>query len=255
MSEVKHNVKTFFGDVSGEYYSEYEKNTPDGHSFRVRADRILEMVPSVKGGAVLDVGCGPGIIFKSLKKKGYDTVHGIDVSPEMVAACKERYKSDPDIHIFVGDVENIDVPNNTYDLIIAMGLVEYLEEDSKALSEISRILKPGGVALITYPNIWSPWRLWNRVLKPAFSLVRIIRRKKGKPFVHKEYTVREVKKLVEAEGLTLKRSVYYNFKVILVPLDHIFSRFTTFTSRRLEWLRYTWLKWFATGFIVEVIKK
>jgi len=52
-----------------------------------------------------------------------------------------------------------------------MGLTEYPDDEPKYMKEMNRIIKDGGTAIITYPNIWSPWR---------FESISALRRATGK---------------------------------------------------------------------------
>jgi len=64
----------------------------------------------------------------------------------------------------VGDIEKIPFPDNTFDGIVCLGVVEYLASDGPALTEIHRVLKPGGCAVITTPSSICPFFYLDRVL-------------------------------------------------------------------------------------------
>jgi ubiquinone/menaquinone biosynthesis C-methylase UbiE len=106
-----------------------------------------------EGGEILDVGCGTGHLAGELMRRGYAAC-GIDLSDAMVEYSRKNYGAD---QFRVGDIENIPYPAHTFDGIMCLGVMEYLDQDEAALREIWRVLKPGGHAVITTPNAICPF--------------------------------------------------------------------------------------------------
>lgn len=124
----------------------------DGTSyhFHVRRARVLELLPEQLG-RVLDVGCGPGVMVNAVLERG-GTFEGRDLSPEMVAESIQKFGDLTNVNFREGDIENIDLPDASCDQVLAMAVIEYLSSPDKALAEIARVLKPGGIAVITIPK-------------------------------------------------------------------------------------------------------
>jgi len=124
----------------------------DGKSyhFHVRRARVLELLPE-KLGRVLDVGCGPGVMVSAVLERG-GSFEGRDLSPKMISESIEKFGDLPNVNFKQGDIENIDLPDASCDQVLAMAVIEYLASPDKAFAEISRVLKPGGVAVITIPK-------------------------------------------------------------------------------------------------------
>lgn len=124
----------------------------DGKSyhFHVRRARVLALLPE-KLGRVLDVGCGPGVMVNAVLARG-GTFEGRDLSPEMVAESIQKFGDLPNVNFKQGNIENIDLPDASCDQVLAMAVIEYLSSPDKAFAEISRVLKRGGVAVITIPK-------------------------------------------------------------------------------------------------------
>lgn len=120
------------------------------YHFHVRRARILELLPK-RPGQVADLGCGPGVMVEAVRERGGNFT-GIDYSPEMVREASERFHGVPEVSFLQGDIEALSLADGAYDTVICMAVLEYLEIPDKALREIHRILKPGGVALITVPK-------------------------------------------------------------------------------------------------------
>jgi len=99
-------------------------------------------------GRILEAGCGLGQYVLALKVRGYD-IEGVDWSPETVNAVRSLY---PELPVRTGDVTRLDVPNCYYDGYISLGVVEHrIEGPEPFLKEAYRVLKPGGMALISVP--------------------------------------------------------------------------------------------------------
>jgi len=59
------------------------------------------------------------------------------------------------VHLRQGDVENIPLPDNQFDLVLCVGVFGYLLSDERAQAEIRRVLKPGGILLLNLTNMFS----------------------------------------------------------------------------------------------------
>ena len=99
-------------------------------------------------GRILEAGCGLGGQVLALRKRGWEA-EGVEYAERTVEKVKRLY---PDLPIRVGDVTNLDVPDGTYAGYISLGVVEHRQEGPEPfLREAYRILRPGGVALISVP--------------------------------------------------------------------------------------------------------
>lgn len=112
-------------------------------------------------GDVLEVGCGEGRGVELIAPNA-DSFTGIDKIPQVIENLKAFYPK--------GDFQQMVIPpfsglkNNTYDVVVSFQVIEHIKNDRKYLKEIHRVLKPGGRALITTPNIKmslsrNPWHI------------------------------------------------------------------------------------------------
>lgn len=244
-------AKEYFSLNPAQYAKSYSEETAEGYSFRIRKERLLELLG--KGpGRVLDIGCGPAVMTKDIIDLGW-TYEGTDISDAMVHEAKKKF---PDISFSIGVVENIPVSAETYDSVVAMGLVEYVEDDERAIREVARVLKPSGRFFVSLPNWWSPARVWDRVaIAPIGKFIRLLT-KRSKPNVfHREYRSAEYAALLKKNGFSVKKTIYYNFRVLPRPLDYWFPTLATLSARLLEPLRATPLRFIGTGFIIEAVRR
>jgi ubiquinone/menaquinone biosynthesis C-methylase UbiE len=121
---------------------------------RLEANRLLSWCKDLSGDAkILDIGCGDGFHLKLLKQFGKKswTVEGIDISERAAAAAGRS-----GIKIHTGSVENIGLPENSYDLAFMIQTIEHVEHPEKVLAGARRLLKPGGKLVIVTDNTGSP---------------------------------------------------------------------------------------------------
>lgn len=248
-SEVK-----YFNDKSAAYRAEYDRETPEGYSFRVRREKVLALTPD--NVSVIDIASGPGVMIPGLRAKGC-TVTCIDAAPEMIARAKEEYPDTDTVRSMVGDAYGVALPDASYDVALAMGLIEYLEDEQKFLAETKRLVKPGGSLIITFPNYASPWRAFNRMMLFIVRTIRhLLGREKRAVITHREYTLSRARRILESAGFTPERAWYYNFKLVPYPFDVWFPRFTVWLSKVFEYLDGVFFfRAIGTAFIVKAIRR
>jgi ubiquinone/menaquinone biosynthesis C-methylase UbiE len=105
-------------------------------------------LPFARGKRVLDIACGEGYGSASLQRAGASSVIGIDISEVAVAHARQVYGVDAR----VGNAQAIALPDGSVDVVVSFETVEHLSEPEQFLSEIRRVLAPGGMAVISTPN-------------------------------------------------------------------------------------------------------
>jgi 2-polyprenyl-3-methyl-5-hydroxy-6-metoxy-1,4-benzoquinol methylase len=96
----------------------------------------------------LDIGCATGMLIEAMHKEGWD-VRGVDVCRESA----EYGKTHRGVDIFPGTLEEAHFPDGTFGVVHFSHLIEHVPDPRGFLGEVRRILAPGGIALITTPNI------------------------------------------------------------------------------------------------------
>lgn len=108
------------------------------------------------GGAVLDLGCGPGApISQALVDDGF-AVYGVNASPSMIAAFRARFPGAPSE---CSSVEASRLFDRTFDAVVAWGLLFLLTAEAQALviGKVASALRPGGRFLFTAPRHACEW--------------------------------------------------------------------------------------------------
>lgn len=123
---------------------------------------------------ILDVGCGSGWAARLLaERSGGGHVIGIDVSDEMVRVAREQSINLPNVEFQLASAESLPFPDKTFTHAFSMESLYYYADIAKALREIARVLKPGGV-FVTVVDLYQenvPTHQWIETLKVPVQLL------------------------------------------------------------------------------------
>ncbi|MCS6988360.1 MAG: class I SAM-dependent methyltransferase [Chloroherpetonaceae bacterium] len=109
--------------------------------------------PYVAGKKVLDVGCGHGYGTAEMAKRAAD-ITGIDYSEPIVEANNLRYANAfPNLRFVQNEVPPINFPDESFDVVTSFQFIEHLEERREFIKEAHRVLRRGGVLLLSTPNV------------------------------------------------------------------------------------------------------
>lgn len=117
---------------------------------------MLELIGDVRGTHVLDAGCGPGLYAEQLVAAGA-TVMGIDNSPAMVALARERVNRSATFRVHDLDRPLDWLPSASFDIVVSALVLHYVSDPTALMEEFHRVLRPGGVAVISNQHPTSDW--------------------------------------------------------------------------------------------------
>jgi ubiquinone/menaquinone biosynthesis C-methylase UbiE len=100
---------------------------------------------------ILEIGCGIGTIVNELSGKDHDII-GIDISGEAIEYGSEKYD---DIRLEVQAAETLPYEDESFEVVLSFDLFEHIAEIDKHISEVRRVLRPGGYYLFQTPNRYS----------------------------------------------------------------------------------------------------
>ena len=128
---------------------------------------------STRSGTALEIGPGSGIYLPSLARHS-NQVFAVDIETVYLEQAKEATRTLDNIEFRLDDITQSALADNSFDLILCTEVIEHIADSAAALREIRRILKPGGIAIISTPQKFSPLELTARI---AFlpGIIRIIR--------------------------------------------------------------------------------
>lgn len=138
-------------DLIGDDYDYYVKY---GNGNLKRIDKFVSVVNSYvkEKSRILDIGCGLGQIGHRLQKRGHD-VAGIDNNLQNISMGKGiLYQLGSRMMLYHGDALQKDFPDNSYDVVLCCDVIEHIPDQQKFLSNILRMLCPGGIVFIGTDN-------------------------------------------------------------------------------------------------------
>ena len=140
------NTQTSYDQVALEYAEKFKDEMDDKPFDRDCLDRLAREVGNL--GPICDLGCGPGQIARYLHRQGVDTL-GVDLSPRMVA---EAQRLNPEVHFHQGDMLSLPDADHSWGGIAAFYCIIHIPRERivDAFRGMKRVLKPGGVLLVTF---------------------------------------------------------------------------------------------------------
>lgn len=112
----------------------------------LEARRLLRMGGPMSGGRALELGCGRGVGTELiLDRFGADSVDAFDLDPSMVALARKRLAPRGSrVRVWVGDAGAVSAPEASYDAVFDFGIIHHVPDWRRVLTEVHRVLKPGG---------------------------------------------------------------------------------------------------------------
>lgn len=115
------------------------------------AGRMLDLVAPSRDAHLLDVACGRGAVLLAAADQGVEGLCGIDVSPAMIefAEADLRVAGVSDVDLRVMDAEDLEFPDDEFDVVTAAFALFFLPDPARAAAEFERVLRPGGVVAVS----------------------------------------------------------------------------------------------------------
>jgi SAM-dependent methyltransferase len=171
---------------------------------------ILSSVDVPKNCVALEVGCGTGSNLKTLRSAGG---YGIGLDRSVYALTLVKRKGN--FPLLAGDLNGLPIKTKSVGVIIAADILEHLEDDARGINESYRVLKDGGLLILTVPAFRFLWGIQDRVTG------------------HKRrYTREEIVNRLKEGGFEILKSSYFNF-FLFFPI--LFARRTIhFLNLKIE---------------------
>jgi SAM-dependent methyltransferase len=255
------SVRTFFDSDADRYRHDRYPDDPatcEQLSYLVRRQYVLSMLAAGTrtAGRVLDVGCGPGVYTNELLDRRWK-IWGTDLSPRMLVVAKDSVRNRPGAEFAVGKTTGLPFADASFDAVICIGVMAYVEDDDKTVAEIARVLKPGGCAVIQLANRFAPIRLEQRfrwlvsrhvLRRPLDEEDRL--RQAVTLSVHEP---RPFERLCMRFGLTPHESRFYDFRT--PGLERLWPRGAVAVGRAFESVgNRGWLAWWGSGYLIRLEK-
>lgn len=172
----KEQVTEMFDTISNEYDG-LNRVISFGIDIKWR-NKVVDLVKRTQPKDILDVATGTGDLAISLSKTSATKIVGLDISPGMLEVGKKKVTNqalDQKIEMIIGDSENLPFDNNSFDAItVAFGIRNFMKLE-KGLSEILRVLRPGGIFVIletsvpTKPIYKQGYQIYSKYILPTIG--------------------------------------------------------------------------------------
>lgn len=205
------NVESFWKNTPSEFNDSYTNK----NRFRLivnyflhsRMEKFEKMVEGIDlaGKKVLDVGCGGGQYMEFFLNRN-TKVTGIDYSDKMIEMARDylngitKKSKKLRFSLIKANAEDLPFQNNTFDLVVSIGLLEYLPEPEKAVFEIYRVLKKDGYALLSFSKKVSPF-FFLRIFPGSILRKALLRL----PELNRVFSFTDVESLINKSHLKLKK--------------------------------------------------
>lgn len=210
---IQENNK-FYDSFSKDYDSRYAGAIGDYHKF-LEMDVIRPML-DVKNKIILDIGTGTGRLVFAFGKEASEII-GIDTSEKMIEIAKGKSKNIVNVKFLLMDANNLKFPPSYFDLVTAVGSLEFIDELPNLFEEINRVLRQGGKFIFTYFN--------------NDSLFHCLPRRESL----KSNSLAELKAILQKNGFCLKEYKTSFF----IPFQLVWK---TYSFLKISWLRNSWIK-------------
>lgn len=116
---------------------------------------ILDQLIPKPGEIILDAGCGTGVFTLDILLSGSQVV-GLDISLPMLIQAVKKLKGLP-FQMILADILNLPFPENSFDKVISVTALEFIEDVKGAVEELFRVTQKGGSIVVATLNSLSPW--------------------------------------------------------------------------------------------------
>lgn len=124
----------------------------------VRADRrarfFVDRGRLEPGRRALELGCGTGVFLERVAATGA-TIHGIDLSGDLLAQTRRKVRNLPNVELVRGDAEALPFADGAFDLVYGSSILHHVHLEA-ALREVHRVLRSGGMLVFAEPNALNP---------------------------------------------------------------------------------------------------
>ncbi|MCX2523250.1 methyltransferase domain-containing protein [Larsenimonas rhizosphaerae] len=133
------------GDAFSRAAPEYHRHATLQHT---AARHLVEMMPALHAGRILDIGCGTGAVLNHLAEQHQDiSLYGLDLAAGMLNQARRTWSDDSPVRWVQGNAEMLPLAEQGMDYVTSCLALQWCDL-SLALAEIERVLKPGGTAFI-----------------------------------------------------------------------------------------------------------
>lgn len=253
---IKENIRRDLENKGGEYYADnYDHPTTSNYLRRLRRQYIQEWLNGIPVNArVLDLGCGPEILFKEVLSEAEEYV-----AVDLVAANIQKLKDGrvgSNVRLVEADADSFEWEKQYFDAIVCSGMLEYTENPESNLLRLLSYLKAGGMLICSFPNGLSPYRRWSEhVYRHFWQVKNKLVGKESHYYPRCLFIKSRLIARLEKEPYRLEiRTKEFGHKLLLQPSDILLKqldhKLTCFFEQRPFFLS----KYLCSEFLMQIVK-
>jgi SAM-dependent methyltransferase len=251
----KKNIIKDFTSKDDYYEKNYLHETPQNYLRRTRNILIRKRLKEIAlCERVLDVGCGPEILYPELLdscKKYY----AMDLVQANLDRLGNKHKDNKKIEYLLDDLDYFEFEHNYFDAIVCSGAIEYTNKPYDNFLKLIHVLRNGGVLLCSFPNGTSPYRIWSEYVYKHFYLLK--KKLSGDNlFRYSRNLFNVMSFLNKSSGKNLHsvNVVYLGYKFIPQPFDRLLASLDYRIIKHFQEHPVKLLEKYCTEFIIEIKK-
>jgi SAM-dependent methyltransferase len=250
------SVVTYF-DGHADYYERSQYRTGRRTFMNARHEQILTLLTQLSipsDASVLDAGCGPGNLVPALAR--YRRLCAMDASPRMLHIARANSAEVSNVAYQVGSIDSLPYGDATFDLVCSAGVIEYLRDWERALREMHRVLRPGGMLILPTTNALAPAHWLRPILEPVARIPFVARAFGIQPGTYQlwYHRIAEFKGRLRNCGFELERERHF-YLTLPRPLDRLFPRVANRVEALFDAYMNTPVRHLAEGYIAVARKK
>lgn len=244
---VEHKVRAEY-DAKAEVYPQfYRGHSQLAHFLKARLGHVRDLLSDCSGTRVLEVGCGPALLAGKLVSSGY-AYYGVDISGKMVQQCNGRFGHLANAHFSVGTMRRLGFSDASFDVVLCLGVLEYVREKRAAVKEAARVLNRGGWLILSGNNKWSPRNWWGG------WVARALGRSSQQTIVQAHHSEEEYRDLLSGH-FSVQDVLYFDFSLLPDLVAERFPGVARVVRQRLDVLCRGALRRLGNGFVMTATKR
>ena len=251
MKDKIKDVRNFYDQETDRYLRDrYSGETCEHLSYLIRKRIVLDCLKDSRG-RVLDVGCGPAILTRELNQMGLWTC-SVDLSLEMLKKARSLAGIDHQVFWCNSQIEQLPFSDDSFDNVISIGVLAYATDTSKAVRELTRVLRPGGVLVLQCSNALAPTP---KIIAAKDSVLYGLGiRKRRWDFDLTKHSYRSFQAILKSNGLREEDKRSYDFR--LPFMEKFFPRFAVGTMKKVQqaFENSNNFGWLGEGYVVKARK-
>ncbi len=248
MDVNKQKIITDFTQKQVTYFSKNYGNSRKKNFIRnLRRELILlQVLPHSKSARVLDAGSGPAILYTELLKDCQSYL-ALDITPSNLEQISKQFNH-PLISLQCSDLDTLNWEGAPFTIIICSGSLEYTASPAKNFKKLLSYLGQDGILVASFPNQYSPYRIWNKYVYSCMK--RVLNKSKG---TYKRSHLTPSILISEIDTAKYEFIVqYFGHRLLPQPIDALLKRLDNYLTKLFTRKKIKALNWICVEFLVVV---